>query len=183
MEMTPGPIRIRASGDESGVRGYRREGGERPRQLQAKKPGSYNLAMVEISAIVGLIAAKGLEIIPGAECAPEFSVAARTWGALAAIRHAFRLPEAASTATVSGCRSSVREMTGNRRARTQTMATASIFVLCLGFRRDAVQRNRQSQTAATVTTSQTRLRKVSISPAYAICGECQGLHHPGREIR
>ena len=119
--------------------------------------------MVEISAIVRLIAEKGLEIIPIAKCAPELIVAARTWGALAAIRHAFRLPEAASTATVSGCRSSVREMTGNRRARTQTMATASVLELCLGFRRDPIQWNRHSQIAATVTASQTRLRKVSIS--------------------
>jgi hypothetical protein len=173
--VTPGSITIRASGDESGLRDYRREGGERPRELLAKEPGSYNLARVEISAIVKLNAAKGLEVIPSAMCAPELSVAARTWGALAAIRHAFRLPDAASTATVSGCRSSVSEMTGNRRARTQTMATASIRVLCLGFRRDAVQRNRQSQIAAMVTASQTRLRKVSISPGYAICGECQGF--------
>jgi hypothetical protein len=183
MEMTPRLIAIRASGDESGVSDYRREGGERPRELLAKEPRSYNLARLGISAIAKLTAAKGLGMIPTARCAPELDVAARTWGALAAIRHAFRLPEAASTATVSGCRSSVREMTGNRRARTQTMATASILVLCLGFRRDVVQRNRQSQIAATVTASQTRLRKVSISPAYAICGKCRGSHHPGREIR
>jgi hypothetical protein len=119
--------------------------------------------MVETSAIVGLIAKNGLEIIPTAKCVPELTAVDRTWGELAAIRHAFRLPEAASTATVSGCRSSVREMTGNRRAKAQTMATASILVLCLGFRRDVVQRNRHSQTATTVTTSHTRLRKVSIS--------------------
>ena len=81
---------------------------------------------------------------------------------LATRRQAFRLPEAASTATVSGCRSSVREMTGKRSARTQTMATASILVLCRGFRRDTIQRNRHSQMAATVIASQTRLRKVSI---------------------
>jgi len=42
------------------------------------------------------------------------------------------------------------------------MATASILVLCLGFCRDTVQRNRHSQTAATVIASQTRLRSVSI---------------------
>jgi hypothetical protein len=63
------------------------------------------------------------------------------------------------------------------------MATASILVLCLGFRRDVVQRNRHSKIAATVTASQTRLRMVSISPANAICGECQGFQPPGREIR
>src|SRR5271169_2663383 len=162
MEMTPGPITIRASGDESGVSDYRREGGERPRELLAKEPGSCNLARVQISAFAKLTAAKGLEIIPIARCAPELKVAVQTWGALAAIRHAFRLPEAASTATVSGCKSSVREMTGNRRARAQTMATASILVLYLRFRRDTVQRNRHSQIAATVTASQTRLRIVSM---------------------
>jgi hypothetical protein len=178
MEITPGPITNRESGDENGVRGYRREGGERPREPLAKEAGSYNFARLEISAIAKLTAAKGLGMIPIARCAPELDVAARTWGALAAIRHAFRLPEAASTATVSGCRSSVREMTGNRRARTQTMATASIRVLCLGFRRDVVQRNCHSQIAATVTASQTRLRKVSISSAYTICGECQGFQPP-----
>jgi hypothetical protein len=43
------------------------------------------------------------------------------------------------------------------------MATASILVLCLGFCRDTIQWNRHSQIAATVTASQTRLRKVSIS--------------------
>jgi len=48
------------------------------------------------------------------------------------------------------------------------MATASILVLCRGFRRDTIQRNRHSQMAATVIASQTRLRKVSI-------GSCQ-LH-------
>jgi hypothetical protein len=63
------------------------------------------------------------------------------------------------------------------------MATASILVLCLGFRRDTIHRNRHSQIAATVTASQTRLRKVSISPAYAMCGECQGFQPPGSEIR
>ena len=42
------------------------------------------------------------------------------------------------------------------------MATASILALCLGFSRDTIQRNRHSQIAATVTASQTRLRKVSI---------------------
>jgi hypothetical protein len=53
-------------------------------------------------------------------------------------------------------------MTGNRSARMQTMATASILVLCLGFRRETVQRNRHSHIAATVTASQTRLSSVSI---------------------
>jgi hypothetical protein len=144
------------------VRDYRREGGDRPRELLAKELGSCNLASGAISAIVKLTPAKGLEIMPTAKRVPELTVAARTWGALAAIRQAFRLPEAASTATVSGCRSSVREMTGNRRDRTQTIATASILVLCRGSRRDTVQRNRHSQIAATVTASQTRLRIVSI---------------------
>jgi hypothetical protein len=101
-------------------------------------------------------------MIPTAKCVPVLRVVAPIWGAQAAIRQAFRLPEAASTATISGCKSSVREMTGNRRARKQTIETASILVLCLGFCRETVQRNRHRQTAATVTTSQTRLRIVSI---------------------
>jgi hypothetical protein len=116
---------------------------------------------------------KELEIIPTAKCFPELRVVARTCGALAAIRQAFRLPEAASTATISGCKSSVREITGKRRARIQTIATASILVLCLGFRRDTVQWNRHSQIAATVTASQTRLRSVSIGSSYAIRGEAR----------
>jgi hypothetical protein len=163
MEVTLSPVTPRAGGDESGLCDYRRVGGERPRELLAKEIGSYNLARVEIPAIIKLPATNGLEIIPRAQWIPEPIVAARTWGALAAIRHAFRLPEAASTATVSGCRSSVREITGNRRARTLTIATASILVLCPGCRRDTLQRNRHSQIAVTVTASQTRLRKVSIS--------------------
>jgi hypothetical protein len=57
-------------------------------------------------------------------------------------------------------------MTGNRRAKTQTMTTASSLVLCLRFRGDTVQRNRQSQIAAQVTASQTRLRIVSIGTRY-----------------
>jgi hypothetical protein len=141
---------------------YRREGGERPRELPAKDSGSCNLARTEFSALVKWTAAKDVEIIPSAKWVLDLNVAARKWGALAAIRHAFRLPEAASATMISGCRSSVREMTGNRRARTQTMATASILVLCLGFCRDTVQRNRHSQIAATVTASQIRLRIVSI---------------------
>jgi len=112
--------------------------------------------------MIKLTAAIGLEFIPKTDWVPEPTVADRTWEALAAIRQALRLPEAASTATVSGCRSSVREMTGNRSARMQTMATASILVLCLGFRRETVQRNRHSHIAATVTASQTRLSSVSI---------------------
>lgn len=97
--------------------------------LPAIVSGSAIWTCVEMSVADKCTAAKGLEIVPGAECAPEFNVAARTWEALAAMRHAFRLPEAASTTAVSGCRSSVREMTGNRRARKQTMAAASILVL------------------------------------------------------
>src|ERR1700733_1154234 len=82
---------------------------------------------------------------------------------LAAIRQAFRLPDAASTATVSGCKSSVSEMTGKRSASTQTIATASNLAPCPGEGRDAAQRNRHSQRAARVTTSQIRLRIDSIS--------------------
>ena len=122
-----------------------------------------SLEMPGIFEIVKSTAAKGLEIVPSAKCIAELNVAARTCGALAAIRQAFRLPEAASTATVSGCKSSVSEMTGNRSANTQTMATASILVLCVGFRRDVAQRHRHSQIAATVTASHTRLRIVSIA--------------------
>jgi hypothetical protein len=127
----------------------------------------------------------GLEIIPSIKCVRERNAAARTGGALAAIRQAFRFPEAASTATVSGCRSSVREMTGNRRARRQTMATASILLLCLGFCREPAQRNRHSQTEATVTASQTRLRSVSIGSAVAIRGEADtvGLRRRGKSSR
>jgi hypothetical protein len=143
---------------------YKIEGGERPRETLTRELESCSLIRAEISEYVRSTAAKDLEIVPGVKCDPSpLNVAARMWGALAAIRQAFRLPEAASTATVSGCRSSVREITGNRSARTQTMATASILVLCLGFCRDTVQRNRHSQIAATVMASQTRLRIVSIS--------------------
>ena len=89
-----------------------------------------NLKVEVNSENIQLTAAMRLEVIPTINCVPEPTVADRTWEALAAIRQALRLPEAASTATVSGCRSSVREMTGNRRAKKQTMAAASILVLC-----------------------------------------------------
>jgi hypothetical protein len=85
--------------------------------------------MAEISATDKVTEARGLEITPGVECVPGFNVATRKWEALAAIRHAFRLPEAASTTAVSGCRSSVREITGKRRATKQTMAAPCILVL------------------------------------------------------
>lgn len=42
------------------------------------------------------------------------------------------------------------------------MATASVFVLCLGTWREPIQRKRHTQIAITVTASQTRLRVVSI---------------------
>jgi len=54
-------------------------------------------------------------------------------------------------------------MTGNNKAKTQTIATISVRELCLGFCRDTLQRNRHSQIAATVTASQIRFRIVSIS--------------------
>jgi hypothetical protein len=149
-------------GSESAMCDYSREGGDRPEELLAKEPGLFNLDCITNSVTTKFVTAKGLEIVPTARCVPGLRVVARTWGALAAIRQAFRLPEAASTATISGCRSSVSEMTGNRRARTQTIATASILVLCLGYCLDTVQRNLHSQIAATVTASQTRLRIVSI---------------------
>jgi hypothetical protein len=92
---------------------------------------------------------------------------------LATSKQWFRLLETVSAGTISGWRSSVSEMTGKSRARTLTIATASILVLCLGFRRDTVQWNRHSQIAATVTASQTRLRSVSIGSSYAIRGEAR----------
>jgi hypothetical protein len=65
------------------------------------------------------------------------------------------------------------------------MATASTLLLCLGFRRDTAQRNRHSQTEATVTASQTRLRSVSIGSAVAIRGEADavGLGRRGKSSR
>lgn len=74
-----------------------------------------------------------------------------------------RLPEALSTTAVSGCRSSVREMTGNRSARAQIIAPTSMVMLFRGFRRDTDQRNRHSQIVASVIPSQTRFRLVSIA--------------------
>lgn len=137
-------------------------GGDRPRQISAKLLVLSDLVLAEISEANKSSAAKDLDIVPNAKCGHELNVAARTKGALAAIKQAFRLPEAASTAIVSGCRSSVRDITGNRRARTQTMAAASILVLCDGLCLEAAQRHRHSHIAATVTASQTRLRIVSI---------------------
>jgi hypothetical protein len=137
-------------------------GGDRPRELPTVELVLSKLASARNSVMTKFAAAKGLEISPTVKCFPNLIVAVRMWGQLAAIRHAFRLPEAASTATVSGCRSSVREMTGNRRASTQTIAIDCIRMLCLGFSRDTLQRNRHSQTAAMVTSSQIRLSVVSI---------------------
>lgn len=156
------PAKDRASGKINGGIDYRREGGARPREVRAEETGSLSLERRRISSTAEPTLADGLGMIPKAQCALEPIVEAPTCGALVASRHAFRLPEAASITRISGCRSSVREMTGNRRARTQTMATASILLLCLGFCRDTVQRNRHSQIAAKVMASQIRLRIVSI---------------------
>jgi hypothetical protein len=83
----------------------------------------------------------------------------------ATMRQQFRFPEEASTATISGCKSSVREITGNKSARAQTIATVSRKTRARGFRRDTNQRKRQSQRAASVTINQSKLRIVSIIPA------------------
>jgi hypothetical protein len=99
---------------------------------------------------------------------------------LATSKQWFRLLETVSAGTISGWRSSVSEMTGKSRARTLTIATASILVLCLGFRRDTVQWNRHSQIAATVTASQTRLRSVSIGSSYAIREEARARRESSR---
>ena len=77
-------------------------------------------------------------------------------------RQAFRFPEEASTATISGCKSSVREITGNKSARAQTIATVSRKTRARGFRRDTSQRNRQSHSAASVMISHNKLRIVSV---------------------
>lgn len=122
-----------SQGKANGVLGYRRDGGDRPEELLAKDPGWYKFESDTNSIGIKVDTGYGRETIPTAKCVPACSVAARTCGALAAIRQALRLPEAASTATVSGCKSSVREITGNRRATTQSMATASILGLCFGF--------------------------------------------------
>lgn len=156
------PAKARASGKMNGGSDYRREGGARPREVLAEETGSLTLARSRISSTAEPTLADGLGMIPNVQCALEPRVEAPTWGALIASRHAFRLPEAASTTRISGCRSSVREMTGNRSARTQTMATASILLVCVGFCRDTVQRNRHSQITARVIASQTRLRRVSM---------------------
>jgi hypothetical protein len=156
------PAKVRASGKMSGGGDYRREGGARPRKVLAEEVVSSSFARRRISSTAEPTLADGLGMIPKAQCALEPIVEAPTWGTLVASRHAFRLPEAASTTRISGCRSSVREMTGNRRATKQTMATASILLLCLGFCRDTVQRNRHSQITARVTANQTRLRRVSM---------------------
>ena len=148
-------------GNKIGICDYRRMGGDRPAEVFPKESGSNGLDKGAIAALDRFIPASGVEMTPTAVLIPELTVAARTCGALAAIRQAFRLPEAASTAMISGCKSSVREITGNRRARAQTIATASIFVLCRGSRRDKVQRYRHSQTAPKDTTSQAILSSAS----------------------
>lgn len=111
-----------------------------------------------------LLATTGLLRIATAKCALAATGAGSNRGALAAIRQAFRLPEAASTTTISGCRSSVSDMTGKKMARTQTIATDSIFLPCFDSIREPLQRNRHTQKAATVMASQIRLRSVSIGP-------------------
>jgi hypothetical protein len=83
----------------------------------------------------------------------------------ATARHC-RLPEALSTTAISGCKSSESEMTGNNRASRQSMAIASCCTLWRGFRREAAQRNRHSQSAPSVTPSHTKLRIVSIASSF-----------------
>ena len=156
-------------------------GGERPRELPTIELNSSKWAWARNSEMTKFAASKGLEINPTVKCFPNLIVAFRTCGELTAIRHALRLPEDASTATVSGCRSSVREMTGNRSSNTQTIATDSIRMLCRRFSRDTLQRNRHSQTAAMVTATQMRLRVVSIillpTQAAGRCEQDGALHY------
>jgi hypothetical protein len=160
------PAKARASGKMNGGGDYSMEGGARPREVLVGETVASNLTRRRISSTAEPTLADGLGMIPKAQCALDPMVEAPTWGTLVARRHAFRLPEAASTTRISGCRSSVREMTGNRSATKHTMATASILLLCLGFCRDTVQRNRHSQITARVTASQTRLRRVSMDSCY-----------------
>jgi hypothetical protein len=90
------------------------------------------------------------------------------WGvrvAPATIRQAFRFPDDASTATISGCKSSVREITGNNSASVHPIATDSRKTRARGFGRDTSQRKRQIQRAASARTSQSKLRSVSIALA------------------
>ena len=80
----------------------------------------------------------------------------------ATMTHAFRFPDEASTATISGCKSSVSEITGNKTAKAHPIATTSRKTRARGFRRDTSHRKRHSQRAAKVTINQSKLRNVSI---------------------
>ena len=144
----------------SRIKEGRGESGRTNRERQIE--GCLTGLLEAISETIDPLTALDSEVGPIVRCVIGLWVAAFTCGALAAIRQAFRLPDAASTAMVSGCKSSVREMTGNSSARMQTIAAASIVVLWRGFLRETIHRNRHSQTAARVIASQTRFRKVSI---------------------
>jgi hypothetical protein len=95
----------------------------------------------------------------------EIGVTCSVRVAPATIRQAFRFPDDASTATISGCKSSVREITGNNSASVHPIAIDSRKTRARGFGRDASQRKRHIHRAASARSSQSKLSSVSIVPA------------------
>ena len=73
--------------------------------------------------------------------------------------HVLRFPAAASTATICGCRSSVREMEGNSSTSAQPNATAAESA---ESREAGRQRKIQTLAAITATATQSRLRLISM---------------------
>src|ERR1035437_3819403 len=100
------------------------------------------------------------------DCVPECDFALPPCTAWATSKQCIRLLETVSAGTISGCKSSVSEITGNNRASRQTMAIVSCRTLRCESWREAAQRNRHIQSAASVTPSQTRLRIVSIDSRF-----------------
>ena len=81
---------------------YREEGGDLPAERSGKSRGLLRLGAEGNSEAINVFSVRSLGVCPIVECGAGFAVLEPNCGAMAAIRQAFRFPEAASTATVSG---------------------------------------------------------------------------------
>ncbi len=163
----PPSVRVETGADlakQGGQSRYEREGGERPEVLVESKGMWKYSAGRTIPSPLNFKCPNGEGRTANVEWVPCAGVACGARAALAIRRQLFRFPEAASMATISGCRSSVREIAGSRSDTTQPMATASTKTRARGFCRDASQRKRQTERAASATISHIRLRRFSIVP-------------------
>jgi hypothetical protein len=156
-------VEPQTGGETSVILGdYRSEGGDLPAKLPAMDAGRGNSAAKIISPRLQATGVKASGRTAVDAWVLEYAADDRAYGVPATRRDEFFLPPTESTTMISGCRSSVREITGNSKDMKQMSATACNLMVCCASRRDAAQRNRHSQMTANATASQVRLRIVSI---------------------